>query len=201
MNFLEFWQNLEPILMAQSSHGSFSAADSSPFLNPAADGAEPVRHRPGADGRGARGEARGAPGPDLLAAESSKIWNQNTKYYWNIKISKIAQVFQNIKISSDFTVFWIFSKFGAKDFCVFQGFDEISAVFSGRSRKILKKAAFPVKFCADTADISLFWIEKRILIFWWYFNTLALPQFEIKIRIVRFQILHPGTWSSGFGER
>ena len=84
----------------------------------------------------------------------------------NYQTTKYTLIKQNIKIWQDFTIFQNFSKFGAMDFCDFSGSDAFSALFSGRSRKILKNSALAVKFGVDTADILLFQIEKRILIFW-----------------------------------
>ena len=58
--------------------------------------------------------------------------------------------------------------------------DEFSARFSDISRKILKNAAFALKFGVDKADILLFQIEKRILIFWRYSSILALCEIKIQ---------------------
>ena len=100
-------------------------------------------------------------------------------------MAKIAKYQQILRI------FAKFSKFGAKVFRNFRGFETFSANFSGRSWKMQKNTAFLVKIGVDTADVLIFWVEKRILILWWYFDTLALCKIKVKMQVFSLENLQP----------
>ena len=79
----------------------------------------------------------------------------------------------------------------SKDFCIFSHFDAFSPIYSGRSRKMQKNGEIRAKIGVDTADILIFWIEKRIFILWWYFDTLALCKIKVKMQDVLLENLQP----------
>ena len=84
---------------------------------------------------------------------------------------KIQPKHQNMTVFADFLKI---SEIWCEGFLHFWHFDAFSPIYSGRSRKMQKNSEIRAKFGIDTADILIFWVEKRILILWWYFDTLAV---------------------------